>query len=97
VKDYIDAHLDQDLSLSSLASVACYSTSHFCHAFKESTGQSPYQYVIQRRLDAALHQLQTHPHRLISAIASNVGYSSPSHFSRQFKAYHGVPPSQCQS
>jgi AraC family transcriptional regulator len=97
VKDYIDAHLDQDLSLDTLASVACYSTSHFCHAFKESTGQSPYQYAIQRRLEAALHQLQSHPHRPVSTIARNVGYSSPSHFSRQFRGYHGVPPSRCRS
>jgi AraC family transcriptional regulator len=97
VKDYIDAHLDQDLSLDTLASVACYSTSHFSHAFKESTGQSPYQYVIRRRMDEALHQLQSHPHRRISTVGRNVGYSSPSHFSRQFKAYHGVPPSRCQS
>lgn len=97
VNAYINANLDQNLSLDALASVACYSTSHFCHAFKKSTGQSPYQYVIQRRMDEALHQLQSHPQRRISTVARNVGYSSRSHFSRQFKQYHGVPPSRCQS
>lgn len=97
VKDYINAHLDEDLSLDTLASVACYSTSHFCHVFKESTGQSPYQYVIQRRMEEALCQLQTHPRLCVSTVARNVGYRSPSHFSRQFKKYHGVSPSRCQS
>jgi AraC family transcriptional regulator len=96
VKEYVDAHLGQDLSLDDLAATACYSKAHFARAFKASTGQSPYQYVIRRRMEEALRQLRAHPHRRIATIARAVGYTSPSHFSRQFKKHHGAPPSACR-
>ena len=94
VKDYVDAHLGQDIALEDLAAVACYSEYHFCRAFKQSTGQSPYQYVIRRRMNEAGRQLRAHPHRSVAAVAQAVGYASRSHFSRQFKKHHGLAPSQ---
>lgn len=96
VEEYVEAHLDQNINLEDLAAVACYSEYHFCRAFKRSTGHSPYQYVIQRRLDKAARLLRTHPHRRVATVARAVGYDSPSHFSRQFKKHHGVPPSRWQ-
>ena len=96
VKDYVEAHLGQNIALEDLAAAACYSEYHFCRAFRQSTGQSPYQYVIQRRMKEAARQLRDHPHRTVGAVARNVGYASRSHFSRQFKKHHGIAPSRWQ-
>jgi AraC family transcriptional regulator len=96
VKEYVEAHLSDDIKLADLAGVACYSEYHFCRVFKASTGQSPYQYVVQRRMQEAMKQLQARPHARVASIAQEVGYSSPSHFSRAFKKHHGVAPSRCQ-
>lgn len=94
VKAYVEAHLDEAIALKDLAAVACYSEYHFCRAFKRSTGYSPYHYVIHRRMQEAARLLREHPHRRIGAVARAVGYTSPSHFSRQFKKYHGAAPSR---
>jgi AraC family transcriptional regulator len=96
VKEYVEAHLADDIELADLAAAACYSEYHFCRVFKASTGQSPYQYVVQRRMQEAMRQLQARPHARVASIAQEVGYASPSHFSRAFKKHHGVAPSRCR-
>jgi AraC-like DNA-binding protein len=97
VTEYVAAHLSDDIKIADLADVACYSQYHFCRLFKESTGQSPYQFVVQRRMEEAMRRLQANSHARVSTIARKVGYSSPSHFSRAFKKHFGVAPSTCQS
>jgi AraC family transcriptional regulator len=94
VKEYIAAHLDEDIALEDMAAAACYSEYHFCRAFKQNTGSSPYQYVIQRRMEQSARLLRQNPHQSVASVARAVGYDSPSHFSRQFKKHHGVPPSR---
>ena len=96
VKEYVEAHLSDEIKIADLAQVACYSQYHFCRLFKESTGQSPYQYVVQQRMEEALRQLQANPHARVSTVARDIGYSSPSHFSRAFKKHYGAAPSTCQ-
>jgi AraC family transcriptional regulator len=93
VEAYVEAHLDEDLTLEDLAAVACYSEYHFCRAFKRTTGYSPYQFVIRKRLHEAARLLRRHRHRTVASIARAVGYDSSSHFSRQFKKHYGTPPS----
>src|SRR5271167_2482166 len=53
VRDYIEAHLDEDLSLTVLADIACLSPYHFSRSFKQAAGVGPQRYVIQRRLERA--------------------------------------------
>jgi AraC-like DNA-binding protein len=53
VLDYIDCHLEGDLTLDSMASIACLSRFHFARAFRQAVGQSPRRYVIARRLERA--------------------------------------------
>ena len=61
VRDFIEAHLDDDLSLIALADIACLSPYHFSRSFKEAAGVGPQRYVIQRRLERAKSLLrQTH-------------------------------------
>jgi AraC family transcriptional regulator len=53
VQDYIEAHLDDRLTLTELARVACLSPYHFSRSFKQATGVGPQRYVIQRRIERA--------------------------------------------
>lgn len=95
VKDYIMAHLDQAISLDSLAAVACMSVYHFCRVFKRTTGLSPYQYVIERRLARAQQLLKiNHP---VTQVALAVGYESARHFAQLFQRRFGCSPSQFKS
>lgn len=95
VTDYIIDHLDQDLSLSELASLAHLSRHHFSRLFKQATGVSPHQYVIQQRVNRA-KQLLLHGELSVAEVAYQVGFANPSHLSRHFRRIMGVSPKQLQ-
>jgi AraC family transcriptional regulator len=95
VQDYVQAHLAEPILLESLASVACLSPYHFCRLFKQTTGQSPNQYVIQQRMERALHLLQTTESNL-TQVAYAVGYRSPGHFAQLFQRHTGCSPTAFQ-
>jgi AraC family transcriptional regulator len=91
--DYIHAHLNRDLSLAELASVVNISPTYFASLFKKVMGISPHQYVIQQRVEQAkLMLLKTD--LAIADIALQVGFSSQSHLTQQFKRLTGVTPKQ---
>ena len=91
VLEFIHAHLDTDLSLTTIASTVGISPYHFARLFKQSTGQSPHQYVIARRIVQAKHLLTT-TELPIAAIAYQVGFASQSHLTRHFRQRTGVTP-----
>jgi hypothetical protein len=53
VSDYIEDHLDEEISLQELANVAELSRHHFAHAFKQSFGMPPHRYHMSRRMERA--------------------------------------------
>ncbi|VIO73045.1 Transposon Tn10 TetD protein [Bradyrhizobium ivorense] len=93
VLDYIDRHLEGDLTLDELASVACLSRFHFARAFKQSVGQSPHRYVIARRLERA-EVLLTEGETSLVEIALSLRFSSQANFSRAFRQSTGMAPGQ---
>jgi AraC family transcriptional regulator len=93
VVDYIDAHLDNDLSVLELANVAFLSQYHFGKMFKRSTGQNPHQYVTNRRIERAGSLLRTGKLTL-SQIAFAVGFQDQSQFTTIFKRYIGTTPGE---
>jgi AraC-like DNA-binding protein len=70
--------------------------SSFHRAFKEVTGDSPVQYLKKIRLLKAKGLLVLEGRRVDEA-AYEVGYASPSQFSREFKRYFQVPPSEAHT
>lgn len=90
---FVESNLDRPLSVEDLASVACYSKHHFSRLFAQSMGESPYEYVVRRRLTVAARQLETSS-RSVARVASSVGYRHRSHFSKAFKRHFGTPPSR---
>jgi AraC family transcriptional regulator len=91
--DYIHTHLDRDLSLFQIAKVINISPTYFASLFKRTTGVSPHQYVIQQRVEQAKLMLSK-TDLAIADIALQVGFSSQSHLTQQFKRLTGVTPKQ---
>ena len=84
------------LSVEDLAKEAGMGVSSFHRTFKEVTGETPIQYLKKVRLLKAKNLLVYEGKRVDEA-AYEVGYASPSQFSREFKRYFSVPPSAANS
>ncbi|MBE9108690.1 helix-turn-helix transcriptional regulator [Nodosilinea sp. LEGE 07298] len=91
--DYIHTYLNRDLSLAELASVVNISPTYFASLFKQEMGISPHQYVIRQRVEQAKLMLSK-TDLAIADIALQVGFSSQSHLTQQFKRLTGMTPKQ---
>lgn len=89
--DFIEENLDRDLSLEAMAAEAEISPLYLPRAFKAAVGQSPHQYVLQRRIQKA-RGLLTGTDSPIADIALAAGFSSQSHLSNWFRRLVGVSP-----
>jgi AraC family transcriptional regulator len=94
--EYIQDQLDTDLTVSGIAQAVGLSSNHFTKLFKESTGQSPYQYVVEARVRKA-KELLTTAKFTISEAAHHVGFVDQSHLTRHFKRVFGLPPKRLLS
>ena len=81
---YVRANLEKETTLKTMARHIGMSESNFSRRFKASTGITPYQYVLQERLETAKYMLRQRDLSL-AHIASATGFSSQSHFSTVFK------------
>ena len=93
ITEYIQDNLDRDLNIIELAAIAQISPYHFIRLFKDSTGKTPHQYILQRRIERAMYLLE-HKEFSISEIAAMVGFCDQSHLTRYFKRITGVTPRQ---
>lgn len=90
--EYIQAHLNEDISLKAIAQQVGMSMHHFSRLFKQSSGYSPYQYVLRCRVERAKMLLLQ---RLsIAEVALAVGFTSQSHLTQHFKRFVGITPKQ---
>ena len=96
ILDYIDANLDANLSLETLAGLAGVLTHQFGRTFKRKVGEPPHQYVLARRIEAA-HTLLRTTHQPIADIAYATGFSSQSHMTTTFRREIGVTPAQLRN
>jgi AraC-like DNA-binding protein len=86
----------EPLTVEELARESAMGVSSFHRAFKQTTSESPLQYLKKLRLLKAKGLLVFDKKRVDEA-AYQVGYASPSQFSREFKRYFQVPPSDAQT
>jgi AraC family transcriptional regulator len=89
--EFLLAHLNQNLSLEMLAQQVGFSPYHFARLFRETTGESPHQFVLRHRLDVAKHLLKE-TNTPLAQIALEVGFPQQSHFTQAFKRYVGTTP-----
>lgn len=81
----------EGISINELAEACGLSAGALARGFKKSTGLSPHQWLLSRRVDLAL-ELMTDPDISLAEIAFNAGFSDQSHFSRVFMQRMGVAP-----
>jgi AraC family transcriptional regulator, arabinose operon regulatory protein len=93
--DYIDQRLDGQLTIEMLAAGADLSPSRFAHLFRREVGTSPAQYVHALRMLRARVLLER-SFLSVKEVMALVGCHDPSHFSRDFRSFHGVAPRQCR-
>jgi AraC-like DNA-binding protein len=91
VTEYIEEHLDRDLSLAALGAVVSMSPFHFARLFRRSTGVPPHRFVVCKRIDHAIALLVARE-RSIAQIARMVGFRTPSHFTTVFRRVTGLAP-----
>jgi len=91
VRDYVEAHLDDDLSLTVLADIACLSPCHFGCSFKQAIGAGPRRYVMGRRFEHAKTLLRR-TREPLAVIAEEVGFADQSHLTSIFRREIGMTP-----
>ncbi len=91
VTDYIQEHLDQDLTLAQLSAVVYMSPFHFARLFRHRTGVPPHRFVVQSRIDRA-GLLLAAGDLPVARIAHMVGFRSASHFTTVFRRVTGLTP-----
>ena len=92
VFEYVDAHLDEGISLSTLAHESGTSPFHFARLFKRRTGLPPHRFIIQKRIERA-RSLLSDVDLSINEVAFRCGFSQLSHFTSTFRRAVGVSPS----
>lgn len=91
IVDYINEHLERDLTLAEIAAAAGMNPYHLSRAFKQETGLAPHQYVLRRRVERA-KALLAETELSIVEVGFRVGFQSQSHFTNIFRRLTGVTP-----
>jgi AraC family transcriptional regulator len=91
--DHIDRHLDGDLDLETVSSVAAFSKFHFHRQFTATFGLTVHRYVQLARLKRAAYRLAYRQEERITDIALDAGYDAPDAFARAFRQRFGQSPS----
>lgn len=91
VLNYLKNHLEESLSLETLAEQVHLDKNYLVRLFRDTYGQTPIQTLIQLRMERAC-DLITNTHMTISDIAAACGYNSASYFTAEYKKYFGITP-----
>ena len=93
IKEYIDKNYTKDISINDIANSLYISRHYLSHVFKDDTGTSPVNYIIDRRIGQARKLLLT-TNKTIQQISYDVGYENTNYFSMLFKRKTGITPGE---
>ena len=91
--DYISSHYQSTIYLDDLANLVQMSKYAFCRCFKQYTGVSPIEYTNIFRINTAYNLLLNSEQNVTDA-AMNCGFDNMSYFTKTFKKYKNITPSQ---
>lgn len=89
--NYIMEHLNEELSLDTIASQFYISKYYFSHIFKEETGETVYAFIKRCKVDQSAIDMKLNPNKAIIDIGLDYGYS-PSNYSSLFRKHHDISP-----
>ncbi|OXS79056.1 AraC family transcriptional regulator [Domibacillus enclensis] len=91
---YIQQHFHEKITLDHISAALSISKFYLSRVFKEVTGITIMEYVMDCRLNKVKYELEMNPERVLYDIAVESGFESPAHFSRFFKKKVGLTPSE---
>ncbi|MEO1712922.1 MAG: AraC family transcriptional regulator [Bacteroidota bacterium] len=92
-KEYMHEYFDGPIQLADVAQAAYLSEFHFLRTFKTCFGQTPYQYLLELRIERAQELLRT-TSMPVRSVAEHSGFTDPQYFNRLFKRKLGRSPRQ---
>lgn len=92
VQEYLLSHYHHALTLEDVARALGCSRAHLCRKFQQATQQTPFQFLLNMRIEAAKRLLNAGAP--IARVAEMVGFNDPLYFSKVFTAQVGEPPSR---
>src|SRR5580704_5880079 len=93
IKEFVDARMDDELTLCEMAQAVELSPAHFSRMFRKSTGETPHQFFLRQRLDRAKMMLRSADERVMD-VAVACGFKSQQHFAQVFRHVCGVSPTE---
>jgi AraC-like DNA-binding protein len=93
IVDYVESHLGEELTLHTLAGIACLSPHHLSRSFHRAAGLGLHRYVVQRRIERAKH-LVLESELSMAEIAWRVGFGSQAAFTKRFHQEVGQSPAR---
>ena len=90
-KEFINEHLEEDISLAEVAEAVGFSQFHFARAFRKSTGLTPQQYLTQQRINRA-KELLTKGDLPLVEVSIQAGFKNQSHFTTLFRKFTALTP-----
>ncbi|MBU2985182.1 AraC family transcriptional regulator [Saccharophagus degradans] len=97
VIQYIEANLDNKISLAEVANVSHFSAYHFHRIFTAIVGETVNDYIVRRRLERAVNLLIFKTELSVTQVALDTGFSSSANFSKAVKLHFGFTPSEIRN
>jgi AraC family transcriptional regulator len=93
IEELVDANMEDDLSLDEMAQSVELSTAHFARMFRKSSGETPHQFVLRRRIERAKAMLRDRATRVLD-VAVACGFKTQQHFAQVFREVSGASPTE---
>ena len=93
IKEFVDAKMDDDLTLCEMAQSVELSTAHFSRMFRKSTGETPHQFLLRQRVERAKEMLRSADARVMD-VAVACGFKTQQHFAQIFRRVCGASPTE---
>lgn len=92
--DFIESNIDRSIQLNDIAKTSHFSSFHFHRIFHAIVGETVNDYVSRKKMEKAVNRLAYHSKMTVTEIAHIGGFSSSANFSKAFKLYFGMSPSE---